>query len=90
MIRFRQGPRNTGVLGSSQEVLGNLLRMGTSPDSLGRQQSLVLSSGEKNPNLGVDLSVALTPTLMTLGNIKSSLIMFSPSSREKEKRTEQQ
>lgn len=69
----------------NQEVLGNLLRMVTSPNNLEKCQSLVVSSGGKNPELGVSLLVALTPTFMSLGNIKSYLIMLSLSSSEKDK-----
>lgn len=43
-----------------------------------------MTSSEKNLALGVYLSVALTPIFMASGSIKSNLIMFSLSSREKE------
>lgn len=78
---FWAGPVENCVLGSSQEVLGNLLRKVTSPNSPRRCQS----SGGINPELGICLLVALTPTFMTLGNIKRKLIMPSLSSRERTK-----
>lgn len=64
--------RATGKLACwDQEVLGNMLRMVTSPNSLEKCHNLVVSSGGKNPELGVCLLVALTPTFMSLGNIKA-------------------
>lgn len=71
---FWEGLLKTGVLGSSQEVLGNLLRKVTSPNSPKKCQSLVVSSGGKNPELGICLLVALTSTFITSGNIQRKLL----------------
>lgn len=65
-------------LGSNQELLRNLLRTVTSPDDPESFLNLVASSCRKNPELGVYLSVTLTPTFMTLGNITINLITSEP------------
>lgn len=69
-----------------------MLRMVTSPNSLEKCHNLVVSSGGKNPELGVCLLVALTPTFMSLATSKlfnNALLKFKLKGQNSSKQPSQ-
>ena len=71
------------VGGQVQRLKRNWLSTVSSSDGPERGHSLVVSCGGKNPERGVHQRAALTPVLLTLGDIKTIVTMLSRSSREK-------